>query len=140
MMLSAPGSYFKTSRHYLSGTARRVLPALHKGLFQYAWTSKDWRLVLEHEPQIIIGERANWGDPQAFGISVPDLRQHVYVIGKTGSGKTTLLRNMLVQHISQGHGTGLIDPRGDLAEKGCKGVVKGSGVNNGLYPVAIEND
>lgn len=42
-------------------------------------------------------------------ISAKDQRQHIYVIGKTGSGKTTLLRNLIVQHISLGHGVGVID-------------------------------
>jgi hypothetical protein len=41
----------------------------------------------------------------------------MYIIGKTGSGKTTLLRNLLIQHIALGHGVGLIDPHGDLAEE-----------------------
>lgn len=66
---------------------------------------------------IIFGERYGWAAPRPFGISRDDLRQHVYIIGKTGSGKTTLLRNMIVQHIAQGHGVGLIDPHGDLAEE-----------------------
>ncbi|MDB6019630.1 MAG: hypothetical protein JWR19_4119 [Pedosphaera sp.] len=66
---------------------------------------------------IIIGERHEWGDPQPFGISAMDQRQHIYVIGKTGSGKTTLLRNLILQHIALGHGVGLIDPHGDLAEE-----------------------
>ena len=65
---------------------------------------------------ITIGERQEWGEPQPFGISAPDRRQHLYVIGKTGSGKTTLLKNMIVQHFMHGHGVGLIDPHGDLAE------------------------
>jgi len=72
---------------------------------------------MNHEPNIIIGERQDWGDPRSFGISANDQRQHIYVIGKTGSGKTTLLRNLIVQHISLGHGVGLIDPHGDLAEE-----------------------
>ena len=66
---------------------------------------------------IQIGMRDAWGQQVPFGISMPDLRQHVYVIGKTGSGKTTLLRNMIIQHIALGHGVGLIDPHGDLAEE-----------------------
>jgi DNA helicase HerA-like ATPase len=66
---------------------------------------------------ITIGEREGWGDPQRFGISAEDQRQHIYVIGKTGSGKTTLLRNLILQHIALGHGVGLIDPHGDLAEE-----------------------
>ena len=70
----------------------------------------------EHD-HIIIGERHGWGNPVSFGISPTDQRQHLYLIGKTGSGKTTLLRNLIVQHIAAGHGVGLIDPHGDLAEE-----------------------
>lgn len=64
----------------------------------------------------MIGTRQGWGDPQPFHLSTFDHRFHVYVIGKTGSGKTTLLKNLLVQHLALGHGVGLIDPHGDLAE------------------------
>ena len=66
---------------------------------------------------ITIGERSGWNKIQPFGISPTDARQHIYLIGKTGSGKTTLLRNLIVQHIDQGHGVGVIDPHGDLAEE-----------------------
>ncbi|MEO7297428.1 MAG: DUF87 domain-containing protein [Verrucomicrobiota bacterium] len=72
---------------------------------------------MKPEPDITIGEREGWGDQQSFGISVPDQRHHLYIIGKTGSGKTTLLRNLIIQHIAQGHGVGVIDPHGDLAEE-----------------------
>src|SRR5947209_7605025 len=72
---------------------------------------------MNDEPTIIIGEREGWGDPRPFGISAGDQRQHLYIIGKTGSGKTTLLRNLIIQHIAFGHGVGLIDPHGDLAEE-----------------------
>lgn len=73
--------------------------------------------TMKHEPNITIGQRLGWGDPQPFGISAADERQHIYIIGKTGSGKTTLLHNMILQHIVLGHGVGLIDPHGDLAEE-----------------------
>jgi energy-coupling factor transporter ATP-binding protein EcfA2 len=73
--------------------------------------------IMNPHDHIIIGERNSWGDPVTFGISPTDRRQHLYVIGKTGSGKTTLLRNLIVQHIAAGHGVGLIDPHGDLAEE-----------------------
>lgn len=66
---------------------------------------------------INIGERHGWGEPQPFGIAAVDERQHIYIIGKTGSGKTTLLKNLIVQHIRLGHGVGVIDPHGDLAEE-----------------------
>ena len=70
-----------------------------------------------NDTPIIIGERQGWGDPQPFGIAAVDERQHLYIIGKTGSGKTTLLRNLILQHILLGHGVGVIDPHGDLAEE-----------------------
>jgi DNA helicase HerA-like ATPase len=64
-----------------------------------------------------IGKREVWGGEVPFGFDVADARFHTYVIGKTGSGKTTLLRNLILQLILQGHGVGLIDPHGDLAEE-----------------------
>ena len=64
-----------------------------------------------------IGTREIWGGLHPVGLSLSDRRQHLYLIGKTGSGKTTLLRNLIVQHISAGHGVALIDPHGDLAEE-----------------------
>lgn len=70
-----------------------------------------------NDDEITIGKREGWGDPQPFGILIADQRQHIYIIGKTGSGKTTLLRNMIIQHIALGHGVGVIDPHGDLAEE-----------------------
>jgi hypothetical protein len=73
--------------------------------------------TMNDEPDIVIGQRQGWSEGQPFGISAADHRHHVYVIGKTGSGKTTLLRNLLIQHIALGHGVGLIDPHGDLAEE-----------------------
>lgn len=72
---------------------------------------------MNEEPPIIIGEREIWGQTRPFGISAVDQRQHIYIIGKTGSGKTTLLKNLIIQHIDLGHGVGLIDPHGDLAEE-----------------------
>jgi DNA helicase HerA-like ATPase len=74
--------------------------------------------TMNHQiPDIIIGEQPGWGDPQPFGIAAVDERQHLYIIGKTGTGKTTLLRNLILQHIALGHGVGVIDPHGDLAEE-----------------------
>ena len=77
----------------------------------------DFGTMNNQEPDITIGERHGWGEPQPFGIAAVDERQHIYIIGKTGSGKTTLLRNLIVQHIALGHGVGVIDPHGDLAEE-----------------------
>ena len=71
---------------------------------------------MSDQHQTFIGHRHGWGAEVLFGVKTVDQRQHVYTIGKTGSGKTTLLRNLLIQHIEAGHGVGLIDPHGDLAE------------------------
>ena len=64
-----------------------------------------------------IGHRYGYDADTPFGIQTVDRRQHVYIIGKTGSGKTTLLHNLIVQHIAAGHGVGVIDPHGDLADE-----------------------
>lgn len=87
---------------------------------------------MNDEPPIIIGERLGWSTSLPFGISPADHRYHVYIIGKTGSGKTTLLRNLLVQHIALGHGVGLIDPHGDLAED-VLGCIPPSRADNLVY-------
>ena len=68
------------------------------------------------EHDLYIGMRQAWGGEVPFGFDLADARYHTYIIGKTGSGKTTLLRNLVLQLIQQGHGVGLIDPHGDLAE------------------------
>lgn len=73
--------------------------------------------IMNDRPEVTIGERHDWGTSRSFGISATDQRQHMYIIGKTGSGKTTLLRNLILQHITLGHGVGVIDPHGDLVEE-----------------------
>ncbi len=62
-----------------------------------------------------IGQRHEWGNDIPVGLSIPERRQHVYVVGQTGTGKSTLLRNMILQDIEAGRGVGLIDPHGDMA-------------------------
>jgi hypothetical protein len=57
-----------------------------------------------------------------FGLLPADRRQHVYCVGKSGAGKTTLLRNLISQDIENGHGVGVIDPHGDLAEDILDGI------------------
>ena len=65
--------------------------------------------------QIVLGVREEWGRENAFVLSPRDRRHHLYAIGKSGTGKTTLLRNLILQDIAAGHGVGVIDPHGDLA-------------------------
>src|ERR1041385_7379239 len=116
-------SDFEISRHYLAGVSPNTLPAAklippksdHK---QTCWKGMATGFeTMSDEPHIIIGEREVWGATVPFGISAADQRQHIYIIGKTGSGKSTLLRNLIIQHIALGHGVGVIDPHGDLAEE-----------------------
>lgn len=64
-----------------------------------------------------IGKTNHRNTSQIFGIKPTDRRQHIYIIGKTGTGKSTLLKNLLIQDIQNGHGVGLIDPHGDLAQE-----------------------
>lgn len=63
-----------------------------------------------------VDARSSYGG-RAFGVLEADLRRHMYVIGKTGSGKTALLERLLLAEIRAGHGVGLLDPHGDLAER-----------------------
>ena len=119
-------SGFKISRYYLAGVSQNTSAGAkvdstytevgHNADFRWKGVATVFG-AMNDEPIIIIGEREGWGDPRPFGISTSDQRQHLYVIGKTGSGKTTLLRNLIIQHIALGHGVGVIDPHGDLAEE-----------------------
>ena len=59
----------------------------------------------------------DWGQQLPFALSPRDRRHHLYTIGKSGAGKTTLLRNLILQDIEAGHGVGVIDPHGDLANE-----------------------
>jgi DNA helicase HerA-like ATPase len=104
---------FLKSTQDLWATARREDEGVAAGL-----GSMNEHLAQENgTPMTYLGHRDGYAEPLLFGIAERDCRQHVYTIGKTGSGKTTLLRNMLIQHIAAGHGVGLIDPHGDLAEE-----------------------
>ncbi len=51
-----------------------------------------------------------------FGIREPDLRRHMYVIGKSGTGKSTLLANMIINDLKHDKGVAVVDPHGDLIE------------------------
>jgi len=60
----------------------------------------------------VLGDAEIGGHP--VGLSVPDARYHVHMVGSTGSGKTTLLANMIIDNVLAGRGTVVIDPHGDL--------------------------
>jgi hypothetical protein len=54
------------------------------------------------------------GVSRPVGISVPDARHHLHVIGATGSGKSTLMVNMILADIEAGRGVAVVDPKGDM--------------------------
>ncbi len=56
------------------------------------------------------------GENKIFGISVPDRRQHMYVVGKTGTGKSVLIKNLAIQDINSGRGLCFVDPHGETVE------------------------
>jgi len=74
-------------------------------------------LVAETEPITGLGEALGVDAPLPFGLTAADRLFHTYVVGKTGTGKSTLLSHVLRQDLEAGHGVGLIDPHGDLAEQ-----------------------
>lgn len=58
---------------------------------------------------------ANAGPRQRVGISLPDCRHHLHVLGPTGTGKTSLLLRMILDDVSAGRGVAVFDPaKGDL--------------------------
>src|ERR1700733_2918368 len=57
-----------------------------------------------------------------FGIKREDRFSHIYIVGKTGVGKSTLLERMALQDMERGNGFALIDPHGDLVERGAKRI------------------
>lgn len=65
----------------------------------------------------VLGEALGPGGPVPFGLGPEERRLHMLLLGKTGTGKSTLLASILKQNLERGHGVGLIDPHGDLAEQ-----------------------
>lgn len=66
-------------------------------------------------PFATVNHRSQRG--RLFGIKPTDLLRHVWVLGKTGMGKSTLLETLFIAQMKAGHGVGLVDPHGDLAER-----------------------
>lgn len=66
--------------------------------------------------EAVLGRLAYRSRRDAFGMKLDDRRRHLVIVGKTGMGKSTLLQNLVTSDIAAGHGVGLVDPHGDLAE------------------------
>ncbi|TSC96451.1 MAG: hypothetical protein Athens071426_229 [Parcubacteria group bacterium Athens0714_26] len=88
----------------------------------------------------ILGQTNFRNEEKRFGIKPDDRRRHMYAVGKTGMGKTTLLENMIIADIKAGHGVGIIDPHGELAEK-LLDFIPQERVNDVIYfnPADIEH-
>jgi CxxC-x17-CxxC domain-containing protein len=66
------------------------------------------------------------------GIKTDDRRRHVYTVGKTGMGKTEMIKNMIIQDIENGHGVGIVDPHGELAEEILE-LIPSNRINDVVY-------
>src|SRR5437667_1653051 len=62
----------------------------------------------------VIGS-SSWGDVASeIGLSIPDSRHPLHLLGATGTGKTTVLLNLATQDIAADRGLAVLDPKGDL--------------------------
>ena len=87
----------------------------------------------DHENEVVLFGETNFRNQnRRFGVKTDDRRRHFYAIGKTGMGKSTLLENMIIADIKAGHGVGVVDPHGDLAEKILK-FIPSNRVNDVIY-------
>jgi len=82
---------------------------------------------------VILGLREGYGQEIPVGLSVPDRRQHLDIIGGTGTGKSNLLRNLILQDIEAGRGVGVIDPHGDLSGEELLDFIPKSRVADARY-------
>ncbi|MBT8227506.1 MAG: type IV secretory system conjugative DNA transfer family protein [Dactylosporangium sp.] len=57
---------------------------------------------------------ANAGHRVKVGISLPDTRHHLHLLGPTGTGKSSLLLRMILDDAANGRGVAVFDPKGDL--------------------------
>jgi hypothetical protein len=58
--------------------------------------------------------------------------RHIYIIGKSGSGKTNLIRQLIYQHINQGHGVGVLVPEPSQPDKQRKVA------EAGFFPLPVQ--
>jgi hypothetical protein len=66
--------------------------------------------------QRLLGVSTWAGENVPVGLSIPDSRQHLHLLGATGTGKSTAMLNLAVADIAAGRGVAVLDPKGDLVE------------------------
>jgi hypothetical protein len=77
------------------------------------------RAVVRHvevEGQRVIGESTYPSAPGSVVLPTGQALRHLHVLGPTGTGKSTLLARMIIQDITAGYGTVVVDPKGDLVD------------------------
>ena len=95
----------------------------------------DWVQSRKIEPPLYLPKKGEEGitmigktnfrtQQVTYGIRPEDRLRHVYIIGKTGMGKSTLLENMIHSDVLEGHGIGVVDPHGDLADAALRMIPK----------------
>jgi hypothetical protein len=87
---------------------------------------------MNNEEVALFAETNFRGERKRFGVKTDDRRRHMYIIGKTRMGKTTTLENLIISDIRAGHGVGIVDPHGDLAEK-ILDFIPSNRVNDVIY-------
>src|SRR5918999_4375958 len=68
--------------------------------------------------------------PFQFRLSEKEQAYHAAIFGASGSGKSKLLQSIFLQHLSKGHGVGLIDSHADLALDILKSLIASSFFQN----------
>lgn len=64
----------------------------------------------------ILGENTHNGEIEKVTIGIEERLKHTHIIGATGTGKSTLITSLVLQDITQGLGTVVFDPHGDLVD------------------------
>ncbi|MBX7208557.1 MAG: type IV secretion system DNA-binding domain-containing protein [Verrucomicrobiaceae bacterium] len=72
---------------------------------------------LTEAADLLLGVNVHAGQESDVWLSADHRVRHTHVIGGSGYGKTTFLFNCIRQDIENGHGCGLLDPHGDLADR-----------------------
>jgi len=73
------------------------------------------RWPFRHAPRIALGTTGRFPLSRPFSLSLPEVRTHAHVLGKSGSGKSYWLTSWVRTLMRSGHGVIFLDPHGDTA-------------------------